>query len=74
MARVRSVMSIHTVTPYEALRDESLYAQTLFGDIELYFLLNPHLRSYYELPDTQKKFILKALSPNLYQRDSQKAD
>lgn len=72
--RGRSVMSIHTVTPYEALRDECLYAQTLFGDIELYFLLNPHLRSYYELPDTQKKFILKALSPNHYQRDSQKAD
>lgn len=72
--RGRSVMSIHTVTPYEALRDENLYAQMLFGDIGLYFLLNPHLRSYYKLPDIQKKFILKALSPSLYQRDSQKAD
>ncbi|SDY60074.1 hypothetical protein [Pseudomonas sp. NFIX28] len=69
--RERSVLSMHTATPYEVLRDEILYAQTLFGGLRLCFRLNPHLRSYHELSDAQKKVILKALSPNRYQHDSQ---
>ncbi|ROL92888.1 hypothetical protein SAMN03159362_3895 [Pseudomonas sp. NFIX51] len=69
--RGRSVLSMHTATPYEVLRDEILYAQTLFGGLKLYFRLNPHLRSYHELSDAQKKVILKALSPDRYRHDSQ---
>lgn len=69
--RVRSVLSMHTATPYEVLRDERLYAQTLFGGSKLYFQLNPHLHAYYRLPDAHKKLILQALNPERYQQDSQ---
>ncbi|MCP1481838.1 hypothetical protein J2Y88_004149 [Pseudomonas chlororaphis] len=69
--RGRSVLSIYTATPYEVLRDEHLYAQTLFGSRKLYFELNTHLRAYYQLPDVQKKLILQALSPSRYRHDSQ---
>ncbi|POA57702.1 MULTISPECIES: hypothetical protein [unclassified Pseudomonas] len=71
--RVRSVLSMHTATPYEVLRDERLYAQTLFGGPKLYFQLNPHLHAYYRLPDAHKKLILQALNPERYQQDSQQA-
>lgn len=71
--RVRSVLSMYTATPYEVLRDERLYAQTLFGGPKLYFQLNPHLHAYYRLPEAHKKLILQALSPERYRQDSQQA-
>ncbi|KTC27150.1 hypothetical protein AO265_12135 [Pseudomonas sp. ABAC61] len=71
--RARSVLSMHTATPYEVLRDEHLYAQTLFGGRKLYFQLNPHLHAYCRLPDAHKKLILQALGPDRYRQDSQQA-
>ncbi|NBF00872.1 hypothetical protein GV819_01065 [Pseudomonas sp. Fl5BN2] len=70
--RVRSVLSMHSATPYEVLRDEHLYAQTLFGSRKLYFQLNPHLHAYYRLPEARKRLILNALSPERYRGDSQR--
>ncbi|MCK9797187.1 hypothetical protein M1B34_05375 [Pseudomonas sp. MAFF 302030] len=70
--RGRSVLSMHSATPYEVLRDEHLYMQTLFGSRKLYFRLNPYLHAYYQLPEVRKKLILKALSPDRYRDDSQR--
>lgn len=71
--RGRSVLSMYSATPYEVLRDEHLYAQTLFGSRKLYFRLNPHLQAYYQLPEARKKLILKALNPDRYRDDLQRA-
>lgn len=68
--RKRSVLSIHTATPYEALRDIWSFMSFFFGN-ELMFheRLNTSIQRYLTLRTVMQHRILKALDPVEYRKD-----
>jgi hypothetical protein len=68
--RERSVLSIHTATPYQALRDIWSFMSFFFGSkLMFHEQLNTSIQRYMTLRTVMQHRILKALDPVEYRKD-----
>lgn len=70
LARTRTVLSMHTVSPYEALRDICFYLSQCFHSSILGLILNPALKRYLETINFEKRAILRVLDSIAYASDA----